>query len=93
MEDLLGGGDRDYDDMGMKISRISSTTLAAVSEPDTIFSRPWIDWFGGNKKKISIINGLLQRQGRPALPLINKLRGKEKLIGDLSRMKLFYCQH
>ncbi len=37
MEDLLGGGDRDYDDMVMKISGISSTTVAAVSEPATIF--------------------------------------------------------
>lgn len=37
MEDLLGGGDRDYDDMVMKISGISSTTVAAVSEPAIIF--------------------------------------------------------
>ncbi|MEN6622101.1 MAG: DUF4114 domain-containing protein, partial [Smithella sp.] len=37
MEDLLGGGDRDYEDMIMKISGISSTTVSAVSEPATIF--------------------------------------------------------
>lgn len=37
MEDLLGGGDRDYKDMILKISGISSTSITAVSEPATIF--------------------------------------------------------
>lgn len=37
MEDLVGGGDRDYEDMVTKISGISSTTISAVSEPATIF--------------------------------------------------------